>query len=33
MYQINLKYILNDILPIRVIKTLTHKKMGFLEMI
>ena len=33
MYQINPEYILNDILPIKTIKTLTHKKMGFLEMI
>jgi len=33
MDRINLEYILNDILPIRIIKTLTHKKMGFPKMI
>jgi len=33
MYQINPEYILNDILPIRITKTLTHKEKGFLEMI
>jgi len=33
MDQINPEYILNDILPIRNTKTLTHKKMGHQEMI
>ena len=33
MYPINLEYILNDILAIKIIKILIHKEMGYLGMI